>query len=318
MDAEQREFYGTHGYLVVKDAIDPQLVARLNGDYDERVAAEAEEEAGGWEQLAQTKGQHNLRESRQHLERGVRLWSPAWEELIDPPRLVPIIRELMNDDRWGHSSDGVPPTEHRGKFRLDHVRAWPRLSLRAVRGRPRLPAPTRARSGVRSSASVGLRMRRTISTTGLGSCPTTAAACTQATAGRTAGCSRWSSSSRPCSPGRAASAACLARTATTLPGFRRTTTGGSPGTGRPRSSVGRSGRRTCRSTASRRGQAMRSSSRRSWSMARCRGLAVGSEGPCSVRGALRFAPPLLLQTVCCRCCYSRTVLSSLSPASFAG
>ena len=42
MDAEQREFYGTHGYLVVKDAIDPQLVARLNGDYDERVAAEYE------------------------------------------------------------------------------------------------------------------------------------------------------------------------------------------------------------------------------------------------------------------------------------
>ena len=63
---------------------------------------------------------YNFRESRQHLQSGVRLWSAAYEQLVDPPTVMPIVMELLNDDKWGHSSPGVPPPEHRGKVRLDH------------------------------------------------------------------------------------------------------------------------------------------------------------------------------------------------------
>jgi hypothetical protein len=118
MDAAQREFYEQHGYLIVKNAISSELVARLNRDYDQKVQDAHRADAA----LGQKPGQHNFRESRDHLGQGVRLWSSAWEELVDPPRLVPIIAELLNDDDFGHSSPGVPPSDHRGKFRLDHVR----------------------------------------------------------------------------------------------------------------------------------------------------------------------------------------------------
>ena len=37
MDAAQREFYEQHGYLIVKNAISSELVARLNRDYDQKV-----------------------------------------------------------------------------------------------------------------------------------------------------------------------------------------------------------------------------------------------------------------------------------------
>ena len=50
----------------------------------------------------------------------MRLWSAAYEQLVDPPTVMPIVTELLNDDKWGHSSPGVPPPEHRGKVRLDH------------------------------------------------------------------------------------------------------------------------------------------------------------------------------------------------------
>jgi hypothetical protein len=116
MDTEQREFYDRHGYVVVKNAIPLSLVARLNRDYDQKVREAYEADSS----LGEKPGQHNFRESRDHLGKGVRLWSQAWEELVDPPKLLPIIAELMNDDHFGHSSPGVPPSEHRGKFRLDH------------------------------------------------------------------------------------------------------------------------------------------------------------------------------------------------------
>ena len=43
----------------------------------------------------------------------------AWSDASNDPDIA----ELLNDDRFGHSSPGVPPNEYRDKFRLDHVRA---------------------------------------------------------------------------------------------------------------------------------------------------------------------------------------------------
>ena len=118
MDAEQAAFFDAKGYLVVPAAINLGLVARLNADYDRKIAEAAASDFGS--DLTSERGQHNFRESADHSRLGVRLWSAAWEELIDPPRLVPILQQLLNDDRWGHSSPGVPPAAHRGKIRLDH------------------------------------------------------------------------------------------------------------------------------------------------------------------------------------------------------
>ena len=146
MDAEQKAFYEEHGYLVVKAALTPEHVQALNDGYDERVSeAESRTTEDGLTpaRRAQLVGQcasplcisrsgsslrltapaarrYNFRESRQHLQSGVRLWSAAYEQLVDPPSLMPIVTELLNEDKWGHSSPGVPPPEHRGKVRLDH------------------------------------------------------------------------------------------------------------------------------------------------------------------------------------------------------
>jgi hypothetical protein len=191
---------------------------------------------------------------------GVRLWSPAWEELVDPPKLVPIIAELLNDDRFGHSSPGVPPNEYRGKFRLDHVRAARarQRQRRQRRGREKSDRLIEETEGVclveQQTAPVDTQrcvVRRTTFTLGRGSCLTTVVGCTQATPPRVAGSSLLSTSSPLCLLARAASAVFQAHTATTRHPYPRTMDGASLGTGQHPSSVDRCGPKTCQCIASR-------------------------------------------------------------------
>jgi ectoine hydroxylase-related dioxygenase (phytanoyl-CoA dioxygenase family) len=74
MDAEQAAFYDVNGYLVVENAIEPSLVARLNEDYDRKVAEAARNFEGN---LTDKAGAHPFRESSQHTRFGVQLWSPV-------------------------------------------------------------------------------------------------------------------------------------------------------------------------------------------------------------------------------------------------
>jgi hypothetical protein len=107
MDPHQRAQLARDGYCVVDQALSAEVICALNERFAARLAAERPASALAW-----------------YLNRGAegapgaprQLWHT---DLIAPPKVVPILRELCSSLEWGHMHPQCP-TEHRGHFRLDH------------------------------------------------------------------------------------------------------------------------------------------------------------------------------------------------------
>ena len=84
MTPEEKFLFDLHGYLVIKNVLTPAEVAELNAVADERLPRE--------------KGATGGRRSGQ-----ISRWGPAYQRLIDHPRILPYLVDLID-----------------AKFRLDH------------------------------------------------------------------------------------------------------------------------------------------------------------------------------------------------------
>lgn len=85
MNEQERYLFDLQGFLVVPDALTPEQVEELNATMDEHIAAETEPEM------------------RTHRFGRLLSWGSACRNLIDNPRIVPYLEELLGS-----------------KFRLDH------------------------------------------------------------------------------------------------------------------------------------------------------------------------------------------------------
>jgi ectoine hydroxylase-related dioxygenase (phytanoyl-CoA dioxygenase family) len=98
MNDTEKYLFDVNGYLVVPDAIPPELVAQLNGQIDERMAAS------------------EARDAQQNAFSHCLTWRGAMLELIDNPRMETYLNNLL----------GPPPYSgpDRGPYyRLDHTYA---------------------------------------------------------------------------------------------------------------------------------------------------------------------------------------------------
>ena len=123
MDAQQRQHFSKHGYLVLNDAIPPALVAALNLIYDQKVEDEVLPARQAWEAEHPNLPfvWHGFQKDFQ-AGLGKRMWSEAYYELVDPPKVVAILAELLSDPTFEHAPDGDAgsPKELARRFRLDH------------------------------------------------------------------------------------------------------------------------------------------------------------------------------------------------------
>ena len=101
MDAEQRAHYDAHGYLHLRGVLEPEHLQRLNAVYDERLQAEilSSSEQGGWAPRRRA----NFDTQSQRYTHLRQFWDASYAELVDHPAIVPIVRELMCEERWGAS-----------------------------------------------------------------------------------------------------------------------------------------------------------------------------------------------------------------------
>ena len=115
MDPQQRRAFVENGYLVIPDAISPATVNYLNARFDDRLAEEMPAGALAWylelatEDIDPDDGTVKPR----------RLWH---NDLIAPPKVAAVLRELCGSLGYGHLHPDCPP-EHHGRFRLDHDNA---------------------------------------------------------------------------------------------------------------------------------------------------------------------------------------------------
>lgn len=114
MDAEQRRFLQENGYLVIKNAIQPSTVAAINQAF-ERQLREEKRAAGAPNALIW----HLDRDHAYRRPDGSVAPRQLWhQDLVLPPPVAPVLRELCSSFDWGHLHPRCPP-EHIGSFRLD-------------------------------------------------------------------------------------------------------------------------------------------------------------------------------------------------------
>ena len=117
MDEAQREHFKTKGWLIVDDVLPARTLAGLNEIYSERLA----DPLTGWDGESLAHGWSVGGASLPTEERfaGRVLWGAPFYELVNPPRIVPILRELLGEPEFAHVLPGTPPNR-RGWFFLDH------------------------------------------------------------------------------------------------------------------------------------------------------------------------------------------------------
>ena len=85
-------------------------LADLNSVWDAHVDGRA---------LVEDRRSETITDRHGNVYTGRRFWSDGYRNLVDHPKIYPILQEILGDERWGH----VPPTmprEDRGRIRLDH------------------------------------------------------------------------------------------------------------------------------------------------------------------------------------------------------
>ena len=153
MDAEQRRLFARDGYLVIQDALSPAHVAAL----DELVSARLRHELSadfvdgfgkfrmgpalqpglrgdGIDDLQRTNGDHEhgtpleyeppvgwAKTLQQPIAGGIpgQRSAAPFRQLLELPRVAPVLGELLSEPRWGHVPVHVP-IERRPEWRLDH------------------------------------------------------------------------------------------------------------------------------------------------------------------------------------------------------
>ena len=123
MDAEQRRFFRRNGYLVIKNALGPATVAALNATFERELEADGKPESAIIWHL--NRERETLRPDGSLAPR--RLFH---QDLILPPNVEPVLRELCSSFEYGHLHPDCPPDKV-GRFRLDldgahWVGPWPR------------------------------------------------------------------------------------------------------------------------------------------------------------------------------------------------
>ena len=82
----------------------------------------AHPEDTGWDGSSFTHSWYNTGQLRPAEERHGRprvLWGKPYYDMIDPPRVLPILQELLGDPQYRHVLPGCPPARA-GQIRLDH------------------------------------------------------------------------------------------------------------------------------------------------------------------------------------------------------
>ena len=111
MEHGQRESFRARGFLVVENALTATTVAALNSTFEEKLAADG----CGPDVLA-----HYINREADHTSlSGQPLPRRLWHnDLIAPPAVELILRELCSSHEWGHMHPRCP-VDKRGRFRLD-------------------------------------------------------------------------------------------------------------------------------------------------------------------------------------------------------
>ena len=116
-----RDEFEENGYVLLRGVLDAETLASLNHTFDEHIQTDSEDR-GSRIRITQATFK---RETRQVTDRhgnryeGKRFWSDDYRSLIDHPRVLPILRELLGQPEWGHAPPNLPP-ELRPRIRLDH------------------------------------------------------------------------------------------------------------------------------------------------------------------------------------------------------
>lgn len=111
MDATRRAEFKEKGFFVVEGALKPEHLAALNAEYTRRVAAEIPQAGldGGpllWAGFPKPQWPR-------------RLWSQAYNDMIDLPSIAPLLAELFSDPQYEHTGHSNQVAGSR-RFRLDH------------------------------------------------------------------------------------------------------------------------------------------------------------------------------------------------------
>eukprot|EP01051_Picozoa_sp_SAG22_P021405 SAG22_NODE_4712_length_1183_cov_1.110701_2_plen_266_part_00 len=115
MTPEQRRQFEEQGFLVIKDAISQDVVAQLNARFDAKLQEEMPAGALAWYLELVTEDT----DEATGAVRPRRLWH---NDLIAPPKVASVLREICGSLDYGHLHPDCPP-QHRGRFRLDHDNA---------------------------------------------------------------------------------------------------------------------------------------------------------------------------------------------------
>ena len=100
---------------VIDDVLSKETVAKLNAEFDSRVAAEVPPEALGWYLKTHSDGTGDAPAVPR------RVWAA---ETICPPKVDAVLREIFSDPWWGLlPTDRKLPKSELGQYRLDHDNA---------------------------------------------------------------------------------------------------------------------------------------------------------------------------------------------------
>ena len=114
MNPEQRESFRRDGFLVVDRALDLSTVDYLNAKFEQKLQEDGCGGALAW---------YIDREKDHTAPNGEQLPRTLWHnDLIAPPAVEPILRELCSSYEYGHLHPSCPVSK-RGHFRLDHDNA---------------------------------------------------------------------------------------------------------------------------------------------------------------------------------------------------
>ena len=100
MDDTMRSTFAENGYLVLRDVLDAETLADLNGTFDEHIRTDSHDRA---DRIRVTQSMFK-RETQAVTDRhgniyeGRRFWSDAYRSLIDHPRVLGVVTAVLDPD----------------------------------------------------------------------------------------------------------------------------------------------------------------------------------------------------------------------------
>ena len=93
-----------------RDVLTPEELDELNAVWDVHVEGR---------RLVPNRFEQPVTDRHGNQYEGRRFWSDGYRNLLDHPKIFPILQEILGDARWGHAPPTMPD-EMRGRVRLDH------------------------------------------------------------------------------------------------------------------------------------------------------------------------------------------------------